>query len=244
METKEQVLQACKVEGKVIKLPDVQLERKLYMDVANSLSLIGGKWKGGKIAGFVFHADPTDLLKQIANGEKRNLKKEFQFFGTPDVVGDDLASRLNLSESDSILEPSAGQGALVKAVNRVLPGKKVDCYELMDVNQTILRKIDTVNFLGDDFLKSPVDKKYDKIIANPPFTKNQDIDHIYAMWERLEEGGILATAASSHWLEVKGRKEVLFSDFVWANGYAEQIPAGAFKESGTNIRTTLIVLSK
>ena len=79
MTTKEQVLQNCTVEGTLVKLPNVQLDRKLYQEVAKSLELIGGKWKGGKVFGFVFATDPTDLLNQISNGEKRNLKKEFQF---------------------------------------------------------------------------------------------------------------------------------------------------------------------
>ena len=42
MTTKEQVLQNCTVEGMVIKLPNVKLDRKLYQDVAKSLELIGG----------------------------------------------------------------------------------------------------------------------------------------------------------------------------------------------------------
>ena len=45
MTTKEQVLQNCTVEGTVVKLPNVQLDRKLYQEVAKALELIGGKWK-------------------------------------------------------------------------------------------------------------------------------------------------------------------------------------------------------
>ena len=90
MTTKEEVLQNCTVEGTTVKLPNVQLDRKLYQEVAKALELIGGKWKGGKVFGFVFATDPTDLLDQIANGEKRNLKKEFQFFATPEKLADEL----------------------------------------------------------------------------------------------------------------------------------------------------------
>ncbi len=75
MTTKE-VLQQCTVEGNIVKLPAVQLERKEYKEVKKQLELIGGKWKGGKTQGFVFEEDPTELLEQISNGEKRNLKSE------------------------------------------------------------------------------------------------------------------------------------------------------------------------
>lgn len=37
MNTKQEVLQNCVVEGMNVKLPPQQLDRKLYMDVAKSL---------------------------------------------------------------------------------------------------------------------------------------------------------------------------------------------------------------
>ncbi len=135
--TKEQVLNDCIIEGNVIKLPNIQLERKIYQEVAKSLELIGGKWKGGKISGFLFNDDPTNLLKQIQNVEV-NLKKEFQFFATPDKLANYLVKLVDIKPNDTILEPSAGQGAIIKAINLV--GGKPDCFELMDINAEILNK--------------------------------------------------------------------------------------------------------
>jgi hypothetical protein len=66
MTTNEEVLQNCTVEGTTVKLPNVQLDRKLYQEVAKALELIGGKWKGGKVFGFVFATDPTDLLEIVS----------------------------------------------------------------------------------------------------------------------------------------------------------------------------------
>jgi len=91
------VLSKCTIEGNVVKLPSEQLEKKLYQDVANALKLIGGKWKGGKVFGFVFETDPTDLLEEIANGEKHNIKKEFQFFATPEKLADKLVYLADLN---------------------------------------------------------------------------------------------------------------------------------------------------
>lgn len=106
----QDVLKNCIVEGNVIKLPDGQLDRKVYTEVKKSLELIGGKWKGGKTYGFVFEEDPSELLSQIANGEQRNLKKEYQFFATPPVIANLMAEELTdrISFTDRILEPSAG----------------------------------------------------------------------------------------------------------------------------------------
>jgi hypothetical protein len=86
---KEDILQKCMVDGFVVRLPDIQLDRKLYLEVSKSLELIGGKWNR-KSYGFIFKEDPTDLLNQISKGDKINLKKQFQFFATPEELSNKL----------------------------------------------------------------------------------------------------------------------------------------------------------
>ena len=242
--TKETVLQQCTVEGTTIKLPDAQLDRKLYMEVAKSLELIGGKWKGGKISGFVFPNDPTDLLSQIANGEKRNLKKEFQFFATPKELARKIVAIANPAPYDEILEPSAGQGAIVEAINAYCSPDIVYCFELMPLNQSFLTEIPNATIIGKDFLEECT-RNFDQIIANPPFSKNQDIDHIRKMYECLKEGGRMASIASKHWQISSNKKETDFRE--WLNDVGAEIidvEAGEFKESGTNIATCIIAINK
>jgi hypothetical protein len=243
MTTKEEVLKACKVEGVVVKLPEGQLDRKLYQDVAKSLELIGGKWKGGKVFGFVFNEDPTELLEEIATGQKRNLKKEFQFFATPDDLADYLVGLAETMGVHKILEPSAGQGAIVKAIVRDFPEAEVDCYELMPTNQIILKKVVGVNLKGDNFFAC--NGSYDRIIANPPFSKNQDIDHIMHMYQCLNKGGRIVTIASKHWQFCDNKKELAFKNWLSQIG-AEviEIESGKFKESGTMVSTCIIVINK
>lgn len=247
MNTKKQVLQACTINGTLIKLPDVQLDRKLYQEVAKSLELIGGKWKGGKVAGFIFNEDPTELLSHIANGETRNLKKEFQFFPTPPEIADWLVQLAEIKPEHHILEPSAGQGAIIWAILRNSPERiQIDYCELMPVNQAILFKIEQAFNVGGDFLTiHKAENLYDRIIANPPFSKNQDIDHIRKMYECLKPGGRLVSLASQHWHKSTNRKETEFREWL-SEVKAEQyeIGPGAFKESGTMINTTAIVINK
>lgn len=220
------------------------MERKVYQDVAKSLELIGGKWKGGKIAGFVFNEDPTHLLAQIANGETRNLKKEFQFFGTPDHLADRLVELAEILPNSEVLEPSAGQGAIVKAIHRGTHlARTVWGYEAMAVNQTFLSKIIGFRLLGDDFLTC--DTSFDRIVANPPFAKNQDIDHIRKMYECLKPGGKLVTIAGTHWRLSSNKKETAFREWLGeVNSDIEDVPAGEFKDSGTTIATVIIAINK
>ena len=58
----------------------------------------------------------------------------------------------------------------------------------------------TGTFMGDDFLNPSewaTAFKYDRIIANPPFTKNQDIDHVMQMWNFLKPGGRIVSIMSN-----------------------------------------------
>ena len=244
METLE-ILKQSTIEGNIVKLPNMQLDRKQYLEVKQKFELIGGKWKGGKTAGFVFEEDPTELINTIANGENKNLKKEFQFFETPGALADRLVGYANLQADDFILEPSAGRGALIKAINKEFPDKIVDCYEIMDLNKGFLEKMPNANLIGSDFLKFNVTNKYDKIIANPPFSKNQDIDHIRKMYSCLKEGGRLVSIASKHWQFSKNKKETEFMDwFREMESTIFEIDAGEFKDSGTMVSTCIIILDK
>lgn len=242
--TKEQVLQQCTVNGNVIKLPNVQLERTEYLKVKKALELIGGKWKSGKVAGFVFATDPTDLLNQIANGEKRNLKKEFQFFATPEKLAKKLVYLADLKNHNTILEPSAGQGAIIKEINKVCSCVP-DCFELMEVNTIILNKSGlNFNLIGDDFFKHN-SKKYDKIIANPPFTKNQDIDHLKEMFKLLNRNGRLVCITSESWVNGNQKKQIAFKEWIEGlNSEIINIDKGEFKESGTMTGGKIIIINK
>jgi SAM-dependent methyltransferase len=248
METVE-VLKQCTVEGNTVRLPNVFLERKEYLEVAKKLNLIGGKWKGGKTQGFVFDFDPSGLLAQIAEeGKDINLKKEYQFFETPEEPAKqlvDLADMQRLTDHH-VLEPSAGRGAIVRAIQRRYPKASVYGYELMEINRTFLKDISGFFLYSEpDFLKSVPCEKYDRIIANPPFSKNQDIEHIRHMYRHLKPGGILVSVASNHWKTCKTREETEFRAWLYEKG-AEiiDLPAGTFKESGTMIPSCIIRIQK
>lgn len=245
--TKTEVLQQCTIAGNIVKLPAYQLDRATYLEVAKALNLIGGKWKGGKISGFVFDGSPGELLAQITGGKRVDLKKDFQYFPTPAEIADYLVELAGIEEYDMILEPSAGQGAIIKAIQRK-HSVKVHYCELMDINRSFLERIPQTIALTPNFLTFAKSKTFHgtfhKIIANPPFSKNQDIDHIVAMHKLLHEAGRLVSVASKHWQYSSNKKEVNFRN--WLNTLDHEVielEAGAFKESGTNIATCIIVIN-
>lgn len=240
----EKVLQNCKWDGERLTLPQIKLNKKSYGTVKSWIEEAGGKWNMKEQA-FTFDFDADRVVEILMQGKRYNIKKEFQFFATPDVVADLVASKFSgIDANMKILEPSAGRGALVKAVLRSCPKAIIDCYELMPENRPFLEKIEGARIAGQDFLKE-CHTKYQRIIANPPFSNNQDIQHTYAMFDRLEYGGEMAVITSQHW---KIATDSVCSDFrKWLDdkkASIEDIPEGAFKESGTQVKTTLIFIKK
>lgn len=248
--TLEQVIQNIQVcEGNILKLPNVQIDRKTYLEVAKKIEGIGGKWKGGKTAGFVFDYDPSERLAQIKGGESVNLKKDFQFFETPDPIADAMVEMAGILDGDTVLEPSAGLGAIIKAMRR----KPVQCHitavEMMPENARFLRsKQEDWNFFlrEEDFLGLPSNTlPFAKIIANPPFSKNQDIDHVLKMYSLLADGGKIVSVMSSHWCFSQNKKESNFRQWLESVG-AEivDVERGAFSESGTEVAAKIVIINK
>jgi hypothetical protein len=206
--TKQDVLDQCNIVGNVVFLPDTQLDRKLYMEVQKALKGIGGKWNRGS-KGFLFTEDPSELMGRVKKGEKVNLKKEFQEFFTPKVVAI-YATRKGVAMSTkplfNVLEPSAGDGALVEEILLQCDDVDITAVELQERNCIKLadrfegRGIEIINADFLDFAIEAEGLKFDLIIANPPFTKNQDIKHLHAMLGLIRPGGVVSCIMSTGWL--------------------------------------------
>ncbi len=238
-------LKKCAVNGNTVSLPKEIL--KNYADVRKALLNAGGKYKSNT---FIFSSDAQAYIDRLTSGESVNIKKEFQFFATPPSEADWLVELAFLTQYHSILEPSAGDGAIIEAIKRSGIASVVDYCELMPENRSVLekkRKVHTIhaNYIMEDFLKIPVSKKYDRIIANPPFSNNQDIIHVSKMYDHLAHGGRIVSIMSPHWRFASEKSCVDFRK--WIEGLdheVHEIEAGAFKGSGTMIKTVAVVIRK
>lgn len=246
--TTTEMLEQCTIDAEegILHLPHTTLDRKDYTELKKQLEMIGGKWNRYK-DGFVFQSDPTALVELLKSGEPVDLKKKFQFYGTPYKVAELLTDYLSrIITSDKVLEPSAGQGALIQAVRRENPNVTVDCFELMDINRLVLRHVEGANLIGDDFMAAEPQPIYDKIIMNPPFSRNQDIDHVRRAYEWLKDDGELVAIMSMHWTFANDKKSVEFRE--WAERVEclemQRLERGEFAESGTNIAAVIVRICK
>jgi hypothetical protein len=241
----EDILKHCTLEDNVLKLPRVQFNKKSYAEAKKWIEEAGGSWQGGKVQGFTFPFNADRVFSILHEGKRCNLQQDFQFFATPPEVADWLVMLAGgVHEDEKVLEPSAGTGAIIDAIHRSCKDLVVDCFELMPENKELLSKKSNINILGDDFTTYDLGL-YDKIIANPPFSKNQDIRHVKRMYEHLNNGGTVAAIMSCHW-KIASEKEC--ADFrEWLKDVHAKvcdIEEGSFKQSGTGIETTAVIIQK
>jgi len=141
-----------------------------------------------------------------------------------------------------VLEPSAGTGDILHAlirrgINPVNTQAVEINYNLCDVLRKQRFKLQE-SVMCADFLDLEIDsiETVDTILMNPPFNDAQDIKHIEHAIGFLNKGGVLVAICANGPRQVKTLKP--------RSSYWEELPAGSFKQAGTNVNTTLLVIKK
>jgi hypothetical protein len=223
-------------------LPPTPLDRKTYQAVNDVLAALGGAWKGGKVRAHVFDAG-TDAAALIASvceaGEKpRSAQQEYAAFFTPPDIAGRLVAHVRFESGMRILEPSAGQGALIDMLLSAASDLMIDAVELQPKNVAVLREKygahpSVRGIVEGDILRTRLDyAAYDCIVCNPPFTAVGDslawVTHLrYYIDALLKPGGrIVGIAPNSLRFRQVGVIAKLRAD-IEAHGYIEDLPSGA-----------------
>jgi predicted RNA methylase len=214
------------------------------------VKLLGGKWKsggkgvGGKRGGFVFDKD-IDVAETIWLARERGEvfdPKLAGFFATSAPVADDLVSKVPLDAHARVLEPNAGTGDIVRAILRAYPTALVWCAELLENHRRTLA-IAGYPIIGADFLElnPSTIEPFDAAIMNPPFGNSGDAKHVLHAIRFIRPAGHLAAIISPG---IQHRSTApYFALRRWVErhgGGMKEIPAGAFADAGTNVRTIMI----
>lgn len=243
-ETVRDILAECTVEENVLKLPDRQLDRPIYVEVNKVLEAMGGKWNRNA-KGHLFDFSPEATLEEIVlSGECTNVKKELQFFETPEDLAARLCDMAEITPDCSVIEPSAGKGRIADEIHKRNP-KELVCFEINNGMEMYL-KYKGYDVYYRDFLEvDSEDISADRIVMNPPFSKQQDIDHVYKAYECLNPGGVLVSVMSTSHTYRTNEKSELFREFLDQTGAeVEMLPEGIFKESGTMVKTCVVKIRK
>jgi len=185
-----------------------------------------------------------DPVKQM---EREMVGKKIPgYFPTPPHIADRMAKDLDVKPGMTVLEPSAGKGSLVDAIKKEYGADvKVTAVEQHGGLSEILKAKghDTIH---DDFMKMPTSEKYDRIIMNPPFERDQDVDHVQHAYEMLKPGGKLVAIMSEHSFFSSTKKSKEFRDWLDEKGTSKKLPEGSFKTSDnpTGVATRLVTITK
>lgn len=120
------------------------------------------------------------------------------------------------NKPDVVLEPSFGQGDLVKYTqDEFKKNKKVVSYDMYEIDEkiTMLDGIDNHNYEYCNFINKEIIKKYKTIIGNPPYVKtttgNLYIDFIDKCIALLEPNGELIFVIPSDFFKLTMAKKIL-----------------------------------
>lgn len=243
-----QALRAMRHDGnRLVGLP--RLDRQAYEEANRILASLGGRWVSGAKA-HVFDGVPADsmpyLLTRILREGAYADPRDFGYFPSPARVVDELLQLAQLEPGMRVLEPSAGRGAIVRGL--LDAGCRVRAVELMDSNVRFLRELDC-SITQRDFLETHVSHEtegglFDAVVMNPPFANFQDIAHVMHATYFLKPGGRLVSVMSAGVKWKTDRYSTQFREYVAQFGEFVDLPAGAFKESGTDVNTVIVVITK
>ncbi len=173
--------------------------------------------------------------------------KNYGFFPTPEAAADRLIEDAKIDTRDRgpllrVLEPSAGFGSLAR---RCLgPRVQVDCVEIQPALAAKLTaaqvygRVHNVDFLQIDPATTGL---YDRIVMNPPFDRERDIDHVIHALKFLKPDGFLCAIMSAGTEFRETRKSVAFRALMEKMQASwRDLPPGSFSASGTNCNTIIL----
>ncbi|MFJ4684739.1 hypothetical protein [Streptomyces sp. NPDC088789] len=229
------VLRAATVDGPALRL-NGRLDRKLYERVNLALHAVGGVWHRYKKA-HIFTIDAAEAVAGLLATGEVITDVDRGFYPTPQPTVERLLDLAELEPGHEVLEPSAGRGAIAEAV--AARGSIVDCVELDAARAEHIRAGGYARQVTNaDFFSVPVERRYRRVIMNPPFAGRQDIRHVERALRFVQPGGILVAIMSG---SLTFRSDHRTKDFLArmreARGTMRELPADALPAVGA---TTVI----
>ncbi|WP_027462894.1 SAM-dependent methyltransferase [Deinococcus ficus] len=237
------------VQGQDVTLP--QMPPKTYAGLKDVLAYLGVTWdKRRKVHRLT--GSEVDLRRKLAHlnaGGRLPPRNPLAFFPTPPEVAQQVAElahealgyRAHLGRRVTVLEPSAGEGALLQAVERVWDDPAhldLHAWEL-DPGRAAILHVLGYRVTRADFLSCATPA--DLIVMNPPFSVPGDAlawrTHlIHAVGLCREGGSVIAVLPAVPLLEDR-----LLAPLLLDREYEVlPLPDGSFKSSGTLCKTVIL----
>lgn len=246
---------------KTAKVSNVVRLKQMSDDEYDSIKLImeslDTHWRQVEL-GFKYECSPNEIRKRINDIMKKEFieiddTKEFkidnQFYQTPDWLAEKMVNMAGIKCGDKVLEPSAGLGAIAKYIKL-----KTNNLSLIEPNKDNVHRLRKMGFSVNHTtleqfykrkMRCQVLRKYDKIIMNPPFSNERDINHIRLAYDLLGNGGKIVAIMAENSLYYNRESTREFNRWlVKVNAQVIPLPKNTFKESGTLVDVVMAIINK
>lgn len=182
--------------------------------------------------------EPRTLFDDMADSLKAGVKvvSAPQLFPTPADLAARVVELADIHPGHEILEPSAGTGSLIRAIQEKDEDADITAVE---INGQLYARISGMVHKSRcmDFLECNGELgTFDRVIMNPPFTNGADIKHIEHALTKLKPGGRLV-AICANGPRQKEKLQPLAAEWI-------DLPAGSFQEAGTNVNAAIVVIDR
>lgn len=219
--------------------PAKKLSPKLWNRVKKLIEDNGGQWVIQRQK-FWTEEDPSGwYMSTIMAGKAVNLKKERQAFYTPEETAKQVV-KLAKVVGKSVLEPSSGEGSLALEC-RKQGASYVVCNEIDKACYIKLRDMGFAASNGDFLEVVDGIAYYDRVVMNPPFTKDAYVKHIAHAMKFLAPDGRLVSVIPGKEVSPKLKKAL---DKFSCHYDIYVLPKHAFRESGTDVQCSVLVVDK
>ncbi len=182
--------------------------------------------------------------------------KNFGFFPTsPEIAARvlEIGEMTSIGDELTILEPSAGTGALIEAMTAAgAASRNITAVEYQHELCSGLRALGLRRVVEDDFLslKPEIVGQFDRVVMNPPFDSGRDVDHVLHAMKFVKPGGKLVaimSAGAEFREDVKSKELRRIAQNVWKPIWFDafrDLPPKSFAHAGTNVNTVVLAIRK
>lgn len=269
------VLARATIDGATLRLPDETLDRQLWEATHAVLKGMGAKGGARKGQPYRFTTDRSaDLFAFIVGGAApKHERTTAGWVRTPDKVAVDVVARfadvdrlvgqLEPGRTLRVLEPSAGDGALVKAVLAAVPAPSVDVLAVEQNADRAEALKQTVAGGGvpvsvhvrtfEDFaawFEPTMLLRFNLVVMNPPYSTPGNAGlwakHVKLAWELLAPGGRLVAILPGDPSRADLRIDAVLK-LVGRDRQCVPLPARSFRQrgnGGTDVDTWVLAATK
>lgn len=176
---------------------------------------------------------------------KRDSREGTDYYPTPEPLGFMMNQWGRIGDGESVLEPSAGHGAIARYVPRENPLTAVEPSQSLFSKLQIKAGGNGRKFENTIFEDYNVVNKHDVVLMNPPFGAGGRlaVDHVAKAFQHLEEGGRIVAIIPrgstdkkfDKWYEEQ-KEAVLTAEIV--------LPDITFERAGTSVNCRVVVIDK